>query len=130
MIGMPSSSARVPHGDERNTVTRQILCDDGGIRTSVQGGDEAPISCVHHVAVAVPAFSPFYAERVVRAVEVRPETEIERRDEEDPVEGRACARVGRVVGFRRAEVERVRVPRPWVITVFDEPVSYLWRSDQ
>ena len=115
---------------KKNTITRRIQRDDRGIRTSVQGGDEAPISGVHHLAVAVPAFSPFYAERVVRAVEVRPETEIERRDEEDPVEGRACTRVGRVVGFRRAEVERVRVPRSWVIAVFDEPVSYLWRRDR
>ena len=84
---------------------------------------------MHHVAVAVPAFSPFHPETVVRAVEVRPETEIERRDEEDPVERRACARVGRVVRFWRAEVERVGVPCPRGIAVFDETVSYLcWRE--
>lgn len=85
---------------------------------------------MHHVAVAVPAFSPLHAETVIRAIEVRPETEIERRDEEDPVERRACARVGGVVGFRRAEVERVGVPRPRGIAVFDETVSYLWKRDR
>lgn len=82
---------------------------------------------MHHVAIAVPAFSPLDAETVIRAIEVRPETEIERRDEEDPVERRACARVGGVVGFWRAEVERVGVPGPRGIAVFDETVSYLWK---
>jgi hypothetical protein len=56
---------------------------------------------------------------------VRPEAEVERGDEEDPVEGSARAGVGRVVGFRRAEVERVGVPRPRGIAVLDETVSYL-----
>ena len=85
---------------------------------------------MHHVALAFPAFSPLDAETVIRIVEVRPETEIERRDEEDPVEGRACARVRGVVGFRRAEVEWVGVPRPRGIAVFDKTVSYLWKRDQ
>jgi len=35
--------------------------------------------------VAVPAFSPLHAESVIRSIEVRPETEIERGDEEDPI---------------------------------------------
>jgi len=111
--------------EENHDLLVKILCDDRGGRTSVQGGDEAPISSVHHVAVAFPAFSPLDAETVVRAVEVRPETEIERRDEEDPVEGRTCARVGGVIGFRRAEVERVGVPRPRGIAIFDKTVSNL-----
>jgi hypothetical protein len=93
--------------------------------TSIQGSDETPISGVHHLAVAVPSFSPLDAESVVGAVEVRPEAEIEGRDEEDPVERRPRARVGRVVGFWWAEVERVGVPCPRGIAVFDETVSYL-----
>jgi hypothetical protein len=50
---------------------------DISVRTSIQGSDETPISRVHHVAVAVPSFSPPDTERVVRAVEARPEDEVE-----------------------------------------------------
>ena len=54
-------------------------------RTSIQGRDKAPVSSMHHVAVALPAFSPLYAETVIPAIEVGPETEVERRDKEDPI---------------------------------------------
>ena len=107
--------------------------DDGTIgvvRTSIQGSDVAPIFCVHHAAVAVKSFSLLDAKRVVRVVEVRPEAEVERRNEENPVERRACAGVGGVVGLRRAEVERMGMPCPRGIAVFDETVSYLLARDQ
>ena len=71
----------------------------GVVRTSIQGSDVAPIFCVHHAAVAVTSFSLLDAKRVVRVVEVRPEAEVERRNEENPVERRACAGVGGVIGF-------------------------------
>jgi len=79
VIGMPSSNAgeRIDH--------RPAEMGGIGVHTSIQGSDETPISGVYHVAVAVPSFSPLDAERVVRAVEARPEAEVEGRDEEDPV---------------------------------------------
>jgi len=75
------------------------------------------------VRITVPAFLPLDAETVVRAIEV------ERQDEEDPVKRHMCAQVGGVVGFWQADVERVGVPHPWGIAVFDKTVSYLWRRD-
>ncbi len=81
---------------------------------------------MHYVAVvaALPTFAPLDAETIIGAIEVRPETEIERRDEEDPIQRRACTGMGRIVGFRRAEVERVGMPCARGISVFDETVSW------
>lgn len=55
--------------------------------TFIQGSDETPISCMHHVTAvaALPAFSPLHAEAIIGAIEVGPETEVERGDEEDPI---------------------------------------------
>jgi hypothetical protein len=72
-----------------------------------------------HVVAALPAFSPLDAETVIRAIAVGPEAEIKGRDEEDPIQGRACAGMGGLVGFRRAEMERVGVPCAGCVAVFD-----------
>jgi hypothetical protein len=74
-----------PRLGEAQSLIRSTRQSGIGVRTSIQGSDETPISSVHHAAVAVPSFPPLYAETVIRAVEMRPEAEIERRDEEDPV---------------------------------------------
>ena len=136
MIGIPSSKARIAAGigycaaaemgetwlfvnpmRQWNVWTSR--------RTSIQGSDEAPISGMYHVAVTVPAFSPLHGEAVIRAIEIRPEAEIERRDKEDPVQRCACTGVGGVVWLWRAEMERVGMPCPRGIAVFDKAVSYL-----
>ena len=82
---------------------------------------------MHYVAmvVALPTFSPLDAKTIIGVIEVGPETEIERRDEEDPIQCRACTGMGGVVGFRRAEMERVGVPCARGIAVFDQSISYL-----
>jgi hypothetical protein len=82
---------------------------------------------MHHAraVAALPALSPLHAEAIIGAIEVGPETEIERRDEEDPIQRRACPGMGGVVGFRRAEMERLGVPCAWGIAVFDQTVSDL-----
>jgi hypothetical protein len=85
---------------------------------------------VHHVALAVPAFSPLDAETIIRTIKVRPEAEIERRDEEDPIESRACAGVGGVIWLRRTEMEWVGMPCARGIAVFDEAISYLSKGGQ
>ncbi len=51
--------------------------------------------------VATPPFAPLDAIAAFGPVVLRPETEVERRDEEDPIEGRTRAGVGGVVGLRR-----------------------------
>lgn len=87
---------------------------------------------MHHpvaVVAALPALTPLDAETVVGAIAVGPEAEIKGRDEEDPIQGRARAGMGRVVGFRRAEMERMGVPCAWGIAVFDQTISDLL-SDQ
>jgi hypothetical protein len=85
---------------------------------------------MHHVAgvAALPAFSPLYAETIVGAIAVGPEAEIKGRDEEDPIKRRACTGMGGVVGFWRAEMERVVEPCAWGIAVFDQTISYLQAS--
>jgi hypothetical protein len=82
---------------------------------------------MHYVAVvvALPTFSPLDAETIVGAIEVGPETEIERGDEEDPIQCRACTGMGGIVGFWRTEVERVGMPCTRGIAVLDQPISYL-----
>jgi hypothetical protein len=82
---------------------------------------------MHHATAvaALPAFSPLHAEAIVGAIEVGPETEIKRRDEEDPIQRRACTGMGWVVRLGRAEMERVCVPCAWGKAVFDQTISYL-----
>jgi hypothetical protein len=95
--------------------------------TSIQRSNEAPVSGMHYVArvAALPALSPLDAKTVVGAIAVGPETEVERRDEENPIQCRACAGMGRIVGFWRAEMEGVGMPCAWGIAIFDQTISYL-----
>ena len=74
---------------------------------------------------ALPALSPLHAETIVGAIEVRPETEVEGRNQEDPIERRVCTGMGGVVGFWRADMERVVVPCAWGVAVLDQTISYL-----
>jgi hypothetical protein len=82
---------------------------------------------MHYVAVvaALPTLSPLDAKTIVRAIEVGPETEVERRDEEDPIQCRTCTGMGRIVRFWGAEMERIGMPCAWGIAVFDQTISYL-----
>jgi hypothetical protein len=80
---------------------------------------------MHDAVLTAPAFAPLDAVAALGAVVLRPEAEVERRDEENPVEGRACAGVGGVVGLRWAQVQRVGVPGPRCITIFDQAVPNL-----
>ena len=73
-------------------------------RTSVQGSDKAPVPCMPDAMLTTPTFAPLDTVAALSAIVLRPEAKVERRDEEDPVEGRACAGVGRVVGFRWAQM--------------------------
>jgi hypothetical protein len=52
--------------------------------------------------LTAPAFAPLDTVAALSTIVLRPEVKVERRDEEDPVEGRACAGVGWVVGLRWA----------------------------
>ena len=47
-------------------------------RTSVQGGDQAPVSGMHDAVLAAPAFAPLYAVAAFSAVVLGPEAEVER----------------------------------------------------
>jgi hypothetical protein len=82
---------------------------------------------MHYVGVvaALPTLSPLDAKTIVGAIEVGPEAEVERRDEEDPIQCRACTGMGRIVGFWWAEMERIGMPCAWGIAVFDQTISYL-----
>ena len=82
---------------------------------------------MHYVAVlaALPTLSPLDAKTIVGAIEVGPETKVERRDEEDPVQRRTCTGMSRIVGFWRAEMERIGLPCAWGIAVLDQTIFYL-----
>ena len=85
---------------------------------------------MHYVAVvvvvaALPTLSPLDAETVVGAIEVGPKTEVERRDEENPIQCRACTGMGRIVGFWWAKMERIGMPCAWGIAIFDQAISNL-----
>ena len=83
---------------------------------------------MHYVTVvtaALPTLSPLDAKAIVGAIEVRPETKVERRDEEDPIQRRTCTGMGRIVGFWWAEMERIGMPCAWGIAVLDQSISYL-----
>jgi hypothetical protein len=99
-------------------------------RTSVQGSDEAPIPCVHDVMFTAPTLAPLDAIAAVSAVVLRPEVKVERRDEKDPVEGRECARVGRVIWLGRAQMQRVGVPGPRGIPILDQAIPNLYEGDK
>jgi hypothetical protein len=74
---------------------------------------------------ALPTLPPLNAKTIVRAIEVGPETEVERRDEKDPIQCRTCTGMGRIVGFWWAEMEGIGMPCAWGIPVFDQTISYL-----
>jgi hypothetical protein len=82
---------------------------------------------MHYVAAvaALPTLSPLDAKTIVGAIEVGPETKVERRDEEDPIQCRTCTGMGRIVGFWWAEMERIGMPCAWGIAVLDQTISYL-----
>ena len=82
---------------------------------------------MHYVAVvaALPTLSPLDAKTIIGAIEVGPETEVERRDEEDSIQCCTCTGMGRIVGFWWAEMERIGMPCAWGIAVLDQTISYL-----
>ena len=77
-----------------------------------------------------PTLAPLDAVAAVSAIVLRPEVEIERRDKKDPVEGRECAGVGRVIRLGRAQMQRVGVPGPRGIAVLDEAIPNLYKRDR
>lgn len=80
---------------------------------------------MHDAVTALPAFSPLHAETIIGAIEVGPKTEVERGDEEDPIQRCACTGMGGVIRFWRTEMERVVVPCAWGIAVLEQTISYL-----
>ena len=88
--------------------------------TSVDRGEEAPVARPHGAVVAPPARAPLDAVAVRLALARGPEAEVEGGDEEEPVHRGEGARVGRVVGLGRAEVQRVRAPRAGRVGFGDE----------
>jgi hypothetical protein len=82
---------------------------------------------MHYVPVvaALPTLSPLDAKTIIGAIEVGPETEVERRDEEDPIQSRTSSGMGRIVGFWWADMERIGMPCARGIAVLDQTISYL-----
>jgi hypothetical protein len=81
---------------------------------------------MHDAVLTAPAFAPLDAVAAFGPIVLRPEAEVERRDEEYPVEGRACTGVGGVIGLRWAEMQGVGVPGPRCITILDQAVTNLY----
>ena len=85
---------------------------------------------MHGHLLRAPSLSPLDPVAIRRALELGPEAEVERGDEEDPVEAALRARVVDGEGLARAEMERVRPPRPGGIVLGLQPfVDLDGRSD-
>lgn len=78
--------------------------------TSIQSRDQTPITCPHLFPLVSPSFTPLNAVAVVAPFSIGPETEVERRDEKDPIETFASSRIGEREVVRGTEMQRVRSP--------------------
>ena len=76
-----------------------------------------------------PTLAPLDTVATLSAFVLRPKVKVERRDEKDPVEGRECAGVGRVIGLGRAQMQRVGVPGPRGKAILDQSIPNLYEQD-
>ena len=91
MIGIPASSAVVKGKLLQSHASHEVM-----VLTFIDGSNQAPIPRMDRPLFNLPSLLPFYAvprPRLLIPVQFRPEREVERRDEENPVKTKLSLRI-------------------------------------